>query len=280
MTVMSIRARLLRAYGRVTSGLRVLPDFIIIGAQRAGTTSLYNYLARHPNVLPAFSKEIHFFDRYFYRGINWYRSFFPLGASKRRSGSACHCQVIVGESTPYYLFHPHAPKRAHQIVPYAKLIVLLRNPIDRAYSHYNHEVRIGAESLTFEEALEREKKVLPRETAKMIRDESYYSFHHQHHSYLTRGIYLPQLLAWREFFPQEQMLIINSEALYDSPQTVMDRVQGFLGLSRWRLNNYHNYNSLQYQRMDGSIRARLVAYFRPHNSALYEYLGVNFGWDE
>lgn len=277
---MMMSTRLSRAYRILTGWARLLPDFIIIGAQRCGTTSLYNYLVRHPNVMSAFSKEVHFFDRYFRRGIVWYRSFFPLWVSRWYVERTSRRRVLVGESTPYYLFHPQAPRRAYGVVPQAKLIVLLRNPVDRAYSHYNHEVKIGAETLPFENALEREQEVLPLEMLKLLDDEDYYSFYHQHHSYLSRGIYLPQLQAWTRVFPRDQMLILNSESLYRSPSVVMERAHRFLGLPHQAVSEYERYNRIHYQSMNAITRARLVDYFRPYNQALYEYLGTDFGWDE
>jgi|SRR5690242_3518862 len=121
----------------------ILPHFLIIGAQRCGTTSLFEYLARHPDVAPPSAKELHFFDSEYHKGDAWYRERFP----SLRNG------FITGEATPYYIFHPHTPTRVRDWNSKVKLIVLLRNPVDRAYSHYHHEVRLGTESLDFETAL-------------------------------------------------------------------------------------------------------------------------------
>ncbi len=118
-------------YRRLTSGSRRLPDFIILGAQRAGTSSLYYYLSQHPQILPAVRKELHFFDDHYRRGLGWYRSQFPTRGARG---------TITGEATPYYLSHPHAPARIQRLLPQARLIVLLRNPVERAISHYFFEV--------------------------------------------------------------------------------------------------------------------------------------------
>jgi len=132
----------------------MLPDFIIIGVQRGGTTSLYKYMTKHPKIIPALKKEIHFFDNKFGKGLSWYESqfmqnpFFCLLKRKRKSED-----TITGEASPYYIYHPHVPKRISKILPNVKLIAILRNPIERAFSHYNHEVRLGAEKLSFEDAL-------------------------------------------------------------------------------------------------------------------------------
>src|SRR5919201_6138602 len=156
----TVAKRALRGFAVATSPLRRLPGFLILGTRRGGTTSLFNYLLEHPSVAPLFPsaqniKGVHYFDKQHAKGRAWYRSHFPtviFSAFWRVRGY----RMIAGEASPYYLFHPWAPQRAHELVPHAKLIVLLRNPVDRAYSHYRERVRNGVEDLTFEEAIERE----------------------------------------------------------------------------------------------------------------------------
>ncbi len=285
-----------------TARLRTLPDFVIIGAQRCGTTSLYNYLVEHPHVSPAFMKETHFFDFHFHRGVNWYRSFFPtahgfsaagfrsvtyersveltgIHPSNRALKGRSRQGILTGESTPYYLFYPHAPQRVKEVVPGVKLIVLLRNPVDRAYSHYHHEVRTGAETASFEDALEREGEILPGEVAKIWEDGHYRSFSHIHHSYLSRGIYVDQLRRWIEIFGRERMIIIRSEDFFTDPALTVDRVFRFLGLPGWTASQYMKYNLAHYDPMDATTRNRLLAHFEPHNRRLYEHLHLDLGWE-
>ena len=133
-----------------------MPDFLIIGTQRGGTTSLYNYLLARPQIAAATRKEVHFFDNNFHRGIPWYRAHFPSLIQGDMAETIRGQRFITGEASPYYLFHPHAPARAALVVPKAKLIVLLRNPVDRAYSHYCRMVKKGRETLSFEDALAQE----------------------------------------------------------------------------------------------------------------------------
>ena len=144
--------KLLRA---TTYPLRLLPDFLIIGTQRGGTTSLYNYLVEHPGIGAASIKEVHFFDTpHFKQGLAWYRGHFPSAFQRYYVERSLKHGFVTGEASPYYLFHPHAPKRVAGLMPQMKLIVMLRNPVDRAYSHYHHEVAGGHEKLaTFEEAI-------------------------------------------------------------------------------------------------------------------------------
>lgn len=256
-----------------TSALRVLPDFLILGAQRAGTTSLYSYLSAHPNIAPALVKEVHFLDYNFERGEGWYRAHFPTQFEKWRKNF-----LVTGEGSPYYLFYPHAAWRAKHLVPRAKLIVLLRNPVERAYSHYQHQVRMGLEDLAFEEALAREAERLIGEFEIILDDPSYYSFNYQNYSYRARGMYAEQLTRWFKFFPREQFLILQSEAFYQEPAHTFERVLDFLNLPRWQPETFRVSNEGAYEKMNPQTRAALGEFFAPHNARLYELLGVEFNW--
>jgi len=232
-----------------------LPNFVIIGAQKGGTSFLYHLLTRHPLVEPAARKELHFFDNpeHFDRGVEWYRRCFPRPSWKDGQKS------ITGEATPYYLFDPSVAKRMAQVAPQARLIALLRNPIDRAYSHYQMQVKRGLESRTFEEAIEQQRS-----------------------SYLPRGIYVDQLLRWFEFFSKEQMLVLKSEDFFEDPVETLKTVLDFLGLPEWlpaesELRQRRHEGGYG-EKMDPSTRHRLEAYFEPYNQKLYEYLGADFGW--
>lgn len=263
----------------LTSWARPLPDFIIIGAQKCGTTSLYNYLIRHPAVVPAFNKEVHFFDLNFQKGIAWYRAHFPTSVYRSYANRLLGQDRITGESSPYYIFHPLAPQRISRAIPHVRLIALLRNPVDRAYSHYQKAARNGLEPLSFEDAIEREEKRLRRETGRMLEEENYYSFDHQKRSYLSRGIYVDQLKVWRSLFPEEQILVLRSEDFFADPATVVNRVYEYLHLPQWELMEYKKHNFASYAEMDEATKRRLIEYFAPHNQRLYEYFGVDFGWD-
>src|SRR6187551_3563074 len=160
-------------YGRATSRWRPLPDFLVIGAQKAGTTALYAYLRWHPGIAGPSWKEVCFFDRHWWRGEAWYRGQFPLRAGER----------LVGEASPSYLFHPLAPERARSLVPGAKLVALLRDPVDRAYSQYQHEVALGREPLSFEDALAAEEERTRGEAERLAADPRAFSRAWWDHTY-------------------------------------------------------------------------------------------------
>src|SRR5438067_227401 len=139
-------------YRGMTHSWRLLPDFLIIGTQRGGTTSLYHYLKTHPCVESATTSDTHFFDKKFSKGLGWYRGHFPTWMEKYYAQMRGQ-RFVTGEASSSYLFHPHVPKRVVQVLPHVKLIVLLRNPVDRAYSQYYHAIELGHETLSFEEAI-------------------------------------------------------------------------------------------------------------------------------
>ncbi len=271
-----------KAFRASTTPIRLMPEFIIIGAQKAGTTSLYMYLTEHPCIAPIFIKEPHFFDIYFHKGIRWYRAHFPTAVEKYYAKRFQRHDLITGEASPYYLFHPQAASRVAKTLPRARLIVLLRNPIDRAYSQYQHQTRQrGVEPLTFEEALECEEKRLAGEEEKLLKDDKYCSFNHRHYSYLARSKYIEQLPTWMSIFPKEQFLILRSEDFFADPQAIVKQTLEFLNLPTSGLSTeYKPFNDARYAKMAPATRERLVEYFKPYNARLYEFLGRDFEWDK
>lgn len=246
-----------------------MPDFIIIGTQKGGTTSLYNYLIQHPQIVSAVTKEVHFFDLNFHKGKDWYFAQFPQPVDLP---SNC----LTGEATPYYLFHPLVSQRVYQMLPQVKLIVLLRDPVARAISHHAHEVRLNYEHLPLEEAIATEPARLQGEVEKLLSGEIDYSFNHQHYSYLSRGIYVDQLKAWMNFFPREQFLIIKSEELYSNPSAILNQVFDFLELPTYQLSDYGKYNAGNYPGIGAATHQHLKEYFQPYNQSLEDYLGRKF----
>jgi len=260
----------------LTGQLGPLPDFVVIGAQKGGTTYMYNELVRHPNVAAALTKEVHFFDDNYRKGEATYRAYFPASLGERPSNGAS--RKITGEASPDYLFHPQAPRRLARMVPQAKLIALLRNPVSRAYSHYHHEVRLGFETQSFEAAIISEAERVRGERERMLRDEYYPGNKYMHYSYLGRGIYADQLQAWLEWFPRQQMLILKSEDFYKDTPAIMGQVLDFLGLPARASEGYTAHMPSSYPKLNPAMKAHLSDYFVGHNRRLYDLLGVDFGW--
>jgi hypothetical protein len=273
-----------RRFRVATRHLRILPSFLIIGAQRAGTTSLFDYLSRHPDVAApsggeesvAWPKELHFFDEKSWRGLDWYRSFFPTAVARRvarlRGGD-----LVAGEATPFYLFHPFVPERVAATLPDVRLIALLRDPTERAYSHYQLMRRKGWEDLSFPEALAAEPERLAGEEP-FLADPHYRNHHHRHHSYVARGLYAEQLERWLAHFPREQLLVLRAEDFLAHPAEVYAEVLGFLGLREWRLDDFTPRNRKPYAAIEPAARVLLEERFAEPNARLARLLGRDFGW--
>ncbi len=275
-TVLATASRTLQETG--PSARWLMPAFVIVGAQRCGTTSMYRYLRAHPQVVPALVKEVHFFDVNYGRGPDWYAAHFaPRRLAEFRS-RALGRHVVTGEASPYYIFHPHAIRRLHEMLPDAKIIVMLRDPVQRAISHYSHERGKGWETADFADALRMEETRLGGEEEKMVADPSYVSLSHQHYGYLERGDYLPQLQRIHSFFSPDQVIVINSSDFYSNPDAGYQQLLGFLGLHEKTLRSYDQYNAQRPPRLDEGMRARLVRHFAARNAALYDYLGRDLGW--
>lgn len=273
--------RVVRAGARTltaaTRGIRVLPDFLVIGTQRGGTTTLYHYLVRHPQVLGAvLDKEVHFFDRRYHEGIDAYRGAFPTRWTVARAGR--HAPVVVGEATPYYLFHPVVPERVAEALPDVRLIAVLRDPIERAWSQYRHEVDLGYEDLRFEAALDREEERLQGEEDRLRGDPGATSFAHQHHAYVARGRYAEQLERWYRAFPPDRLLLLRSEDLMADPAAVFREAIRSLGVAPWEPPAWRALNAATAGSMRPETRERLRDLYRPWNERLAALTGRDWGW--
>lgn len=261
--------------GRLTANARMLPSFLICGGQRCGTTSLYRALAAHPVVLKAvWHKGVHYFDTSYHRGTNWYRAHFPLRRSACRVEEEHGVAAQTFESSPYYLYHPHAAARIARDLPEVKLIVLVRDPVERAFSQHAHEVARGFETEPdFAEALRLEPSRLRGQHERLLAHPHAYSFSHQHHAYRARGEYAGYLNATAAHVPRERILVLESERFFTEPRPSYDRVLDFLGLPHLGYPEFERHNARPRPApMPGSVRADLAAHFAPHDAALREWL--------
>jgi hypothetical protein len=245
---------------------RERPAFLIAGAQKAGTTYLYQELCAHPHVLPALTKEIHYFDSNYHRDLEWYLGFFPR-AAKLAMGR------ITGEASPDYLVHPLAAPRIAKDLPDTKVIILLRDPVRRAFSQFLHERRLGYESVgSFQEALDLEPERLAGEVERVEQNPGYVSYALSHYSYRLRGLYLPQVERFYDALGPERLLVLRSEALYAKPIETTMRVQEFLGLEPWRPRRPGPNDMKSSGVIPPDVAAELREYFAPHQEALEHYL--------
>jgi hypothetical protein len=268
-----------RRIGRLTASSRMTPSFLIVGAQRCGTTSMYKTLTAHPAVLPAvLHKGVHYFDTGYAKGPAWYRGHFPLESTARRVERTVGTRPITGESSPYYMFHPLAGQRIAADLPDARLVVLLRDPVERAYSAHTHETARGYETEPFERALDLEPERLAGEEAKLLADPTYYSHHHQHNAYVSRGRYVEQLERLAGAVGRSRLHVIDSGDLFTDAGPVFDGLVDFLGLPRWRPDGFGKHNARPRDTMPPELRKRLEEEFAPYDERLAAWLGRTPSW--
>lgn len=273
-----------RAVGRATAAMRTDPDFLIIGAKRGGTTSLWFALTEHPQMMPLFPplqelKSPHYFDINYHKGRSWYRSFFPTRRARAAFSDRTGLPAVAGEASPYYLFHPLAAQRIARDLPGVRLIVSLRDPVERLWSHYNERVAGHTEALGVVEAIDAEPERLRGEAERLVADPDYYSFHHDLSSYLVRGRYLEQLQPYLELFDRDQLLILRAEDYYENPLGELAKVTEHLSIEPFPPSAaVRHYNKLPRSSMPDELRARLIDYYRPHVHQLQEALDRDFDW--
>lgn len=259
-----------RLWGMPTAGRRALPDFLLIGAQRSGTTSLYEYLRGHPQVRwPAMVKSPHWFDTNYDRSPAWYRSHFPIASADR--------DWITGEASPYYLYHPHVAQRIATHLPDVRMIAVLRDPVSRAWSEYQHEVDRGYETLSFREALEAEPDRVAPEVARLA-EPDYVGDGHRHFSYVGRGLYAQQLERYLRVVPESRLLILTLDELKKSPQATLHGVCDFLGIEAAPVPEVTQHNARVYNPMPDADRDWLVERFAEPNRRLEELLDRRLDW--
>jgi hypothetical protein len=270
--------RAYRRLGTTTAPLRLQPGFIVIGVQRCGTTSLFRALLAHPQLMPSkYRKGINYFDLNYYRGMRWYRGHFPVAAFARRQASD-YGDPVAFEASGYYIYHPFALERLAGDLPEVKLVVMLRDPVERAYSAYKHECARGYERESFERALELEDRRLAGEIDRMRSDITYESLSHRHHSYRHRGHYAEQLERAFEFVPRERVHVIDSEAYFDQPAQQYGDLLTFLGLRPFQPAGFARFNARPRSPMLSQTEKFLREYYVPHGERLTKLLGRPLRW--
>jgi hypothetical protein len=265
--------------GSITAAGRQLPSFILVGAQRAGTTSLFRALMSHPLVFSAnFYKGVNYFDVNYTRDFSWYQAHFPTTAYLRSRTLAHPGQPVTFEASGYYLFHPCAAERMARHVPEVRILAMLRDPVERAYSAYKHELARGFESESFETAIELEDDRLEGEADRMAADPGYRSLSHRHHGYVHRGQYAEQLARIRQYFPADRIHVLESESFFERPEETYRDVLDFLHLPRVLPDRFDRWNARPSAPMPEPTRARLRAHFRDHDRALADMLGREPAW--
>lgn len=257
----------------------MLPSYLVIGVKRAGTSTLQHVIAQHPAVLPPnVPKGSRYFDVNHRLGWTWFRSHFPsarrAAARARRIGT----RVVTGEASPYYLFHPLAPDRIRSALPGVRLVVVLRDPVERAWSHHAYEVARGLEQLPFEAAVEIEDERLRGEEERIARDPTYVSRAHRHHSYVARGHYDVQLARLFACFPLDDVLVLDHDELFADPVAGFTRVHAFLGIPPIAPRAVPRLKPSGAPPVPIAVRRQLAERFAASNAATFALVGREFAW--
>jgi hypothetical protein len=275
-----------RSAGRLTAPARMLPSFLIVGAQRCGTTSLFTALSQHPGVrMPLGRKGIHYFDVAYHHDLSWYRGHFPLAIP----GS----DAVTGESSPYYMFHPLAPGRIARDLPEVALLVALRDPVERAYSAHAHELARGFETEPFERALELEPARLANADALLRAADTTGTQNttgtpdttritevhaHRHQAYVVRGQYIEQLEHLESLFGRERIHVVDSGSFFTNPAQELGQALAYLGLRPCDRIQFGQHNARPRAPMPESLRRRLEQHFQPYDERLTQWLGRPPSW--
>jgi hypothetical protein len=287
----------------VLGPLHVLPDFLLIGVARGGTTAMMSALHGHPDVMPFPRREVHFFDsNHLNYGLGWYRRHFPTRLLRAAYILAGRSPAITGESSPFYLAHEEAPRRVAEQLPNVRLIALLRDPTARAVSHWQLRARQRLDLRPFARAIEADFELLEAEHAvggagvgddqaamdaetdvgEQDRDRVRADGNQRktrYERYVARGLYLDQIRRWHAHVPRDRLLIIPSERWFTEPMVVMRDVWRHLGLRpQNRLSDLRRNTWGTPRAIDAATVERLREFYRPHNGALEEYLGQRFDW--
>ncbi|MCL8027261.1 sulfotransferase [Nocardioides bruguierae] len=265
--------------GSMTAGRRALPGLLITGGQRCGTTSLYKALVQQPHLhRPVWRKGVHFFDTDFDKGVDWYRSHFPLVSTVRRSGERHGLAATCFESSPYYLFHPLAAERIKATLPEVQVVVLVRDPVERAVSAHAHERGRGYEPLDLLDALEAEESRLAGEEERLANDPTYRSHAHQHQAYRARGEYAVQLEKLAGVLGRERIHVVDSHRFFEDPAPVYTALLDALGTRTVVPTRFEQHNARRPAPIDAGLRRELEAHFAPHDEALASWLGAPASW--
>lgn len=271
------RAAYLKA-GILTARSRIEPSFIMVGASRAGTTSLFRALSQHPAVLrPAVNKGVRYFDLNYDKSWDWYRGHFPLERTARHRAEGFGTPAAF-EASGYYVFHPVAVARIAERLPNVKLVAMFRDPVERAFSAWKHESARGFEWESFESALDLEDERMIGEVDRMARNPGYESYSHRHHSHRQRGEYALQLDRMWAALPREQVMVIQSENFFSQPETEFAQLVDFLGLTSFRPGSFDRHNARPSSPMSSSVRRRLEDHYAPFNHRLEAMLGQPLRW--
>ena len=266
-----------RHYYAITGPNRVLPDFLIIGAKRCGTTSLFSHLPEHPSIAESHHDNIGFFNDNFHLGVNWYKSFFPTIGYKKKIEKE-YGKFLAFDVTTRYMENKSTADNIKKVKPGIKIIVMLRNPIDRAYSQFNVSVKEKTEEINFDEAITEEMERLKVEILDDNR-QTLLKFPKNERHYIKKSLYSMQLRPWFDIFPKKNILVLSTEEFRENEEEIYTQIFNFLNIPEVKIRNKKHMEKGKYSPMNDEVRKKLGLYFQKHNEDLFNLIGKRFEWD-
>jgi len=265
-------------YRLFTSPLRVLPDFIIPGEAKCGTTALFRCLLQHPNIHSAVRKETNSLINH--PGSRIYaRMNYDYYLVKQFYEKLLHKKYVSIEASPEYLSRIKDVKQVVSAFPYLKIVILLRDPVVRACSDYQMMYAAGKVKETFKNIVDSSIRWLIDPTMQQLVLSSSYE-EHSPLRYVSRGIYINSILKWLDAFNANNILIINSESLFLNSEDMLSNILKFIGLDYVPAMRFVPKRKGVYtQYFDSETVSKLYQFFRPYNLRLYEYIGDSYDWE-
>ena len=260
-----------------TSPLRVLPECAVIGTGKGGTTALHYYLGQHPCIGSSAYDELGFFNENYHLGINWYKSLFPTVFYKKKMESK-NKQCLFFDVTSTYMEEELTAKNVYEVNPNQKIIVILRNPVDRAYSHYHVNVKEKSEKRSFEDAVFEEMNRIKSERIIQNKNKNLRVFTPNNIHYLKKGFYALQLKSWFKIFPREQILVLSTEEFQEDQNIIYKKIFDFLNIPNMKIKSTEKMEKGNYIPMKHDTQNLLLDYFRQYNYELFELINSEFDW--
>ena len=262
-----------RGYFGITSPFRTIPNFIVIGVKRCGTTTLYEQLSEHPCIEKSAHDNLGFFNNNFELGMNWYKSHFVTNFRKKEIERK-YGKFATYDVTSSYIQKKKTAQNIFKTLPNVKLILILRNPTDRAYSEYNQNIIDENESRDFRELIKQE----INEIENMENDNLEFSSNKI--NLVKKGIYEKQISPWLEIFPRKQILIISTEEFGEKTTETYDKIFRFLELPKYKIKNKERHRKGTYEAMDDKTRKILDDFYESYNSKLFQKIEETFRWSK
>lgn len=260
-----------RKFKGITAAQRKLPDFLVIGGKRCGTTTLFEFLRQHQMIAEPVIDHMGFFDDNYSIGINYYKSFFPIKTEET-------AKKLDYDVTTSYLTSPFVAERVAKEIPNVKIIVLLRNPTSRAWSDYNASQKKDVSEEQFQSYIDDELQELEASDFEEKVSKNDYNMSEPFSNFIKKGLYAVYLKKWLKLFPRKNFLFISTESFSKDENKVFKQIFDFLGLSNFEIHKLQRMSKGNYEKLNPKIKNKLDLFFASHNDELFKLINEKYDW--